>query len=71
MNEKEKKKQSAIPPYISKPLSPEEEPDYKELYFNLLDEFERVRAFIKIVMDKSVSELNKRFKPTYIDKKDI
>ena len=62
-----KKKESSLPPYNSNPISPEEEPNYKELYFNLLENCERARTFIKIIMDESMKDFNKSFKPTYID----
>ncbi len=64
MNEKTMKKENELPPYA---LSPEEEPNYKELYFNLLEQFETVRTFIRMIQDKSMKELNKSFKPTRVD----
>ena len=67
MNEKAMKKENELPPYVSRPHSPEEEPNYKELYFNLLEQFETVRTFIRMIQDKSMKELNKSFKPTRVD----
>ncbi len=67
MNDKAKKKENKIPNYVTKPISPEEEPNYKELYFNLLNDFENVRSYIKTLMDESVRDLHKSFKINKVD----
>ena len=67
MSEITKKIQKELPPYNSKPHPPEDVPNYKELYFNLMEQFETIRTFIKMIQDKSMNEFNKSFKPTKIN----
>lgn len=67
MNDKAEKKENKIHNYVTRPISLEEEPNYKELYFNLLNDFENARSYIKTLMDKSVRDLHKNLKINNVD----
>ena len=61
MDRKSKNDSNIKSSYINDNISQNKDPDYKELYFNLLSEFEEIKKHITSAMDKSVKDISKSY----------